>query len=333
MTKKNNDCILVVGGAGYIGSHQVDYLLQQGYQVVVLDNLSCGHRQAVSNRATFFVGDMGDASLLSDIFTRYQISAVMHFAAFSLVGESVGNPSAYYQNNVSKTLCLLDAMRMAGVQNFIFSSTAAVFGNAEYLPIDAAHPKKPINPYGKSKLMVEQILADYAAAYGMRYAILRYFNACGADPQARLGELHNPETHLIPIALQTAQGKRDKLYIFGDDYNTVDGTCCRDYVHICDLATAHLLALEKIQREDKSIEYNLGNGNGFTVRQVVDMVLKVSGADFTVEFAPRREGDSDSLIADSTAAIQSLGWQPQYSSLETIIKHAWQWEQNRQFNP
>lgn len=324
--------ILVVGGAGYIGSHQVDYLLQLGHQVIVLDNLIQGHKQAVSSRAKLIVGDMGDANLLKDIFSQYPIDAVMHFAAFSLVGESMENPSAYYQNNVSKTLCLLDAMRTAAVQYFIFSSTAAVFGNAQYNPIDIAHPKNPINPYGKSKYIVEQILADYARAYTMRYAILRYFNACGADPQGRLGELHEPETHLIPIALQTALGKREKLYIFGNDYNTIDGTCCRDYVHVCDLASAHLLALEKIQHEDINAEYNLGNGNGFTVQQVVNTVKKVSHSDFSVEFASRRVGDPDSLIADSTVAIQELNWQPQYSALESIIEHAWQWEQNRQFN-
>ncbi|MCH9705233.1 MAG: UDP-glucose 4-epimerase GalE [Proteobacteria bacterium] len=328
---KKQETILVVGGAGYIGSHMVLLLIRRNYHVVVLDDLSSGHQQAVDPAAELIIGDMADAAILQDIFNRHNISAVMHFAAFMLIDVSVANPSEYYQNNVFKTLFLLDQMRTAGINYFIFSSTAAVFGESHYLPIDNAHPKNPVNPYGSSKLMVERILADYARAYGMRYAVLRYFNACGADPQGRIGELHDPETHLIPVALQAAAGRREHFFIFGNDYDTEDGTCRRDYVHVCDLADAHLLALEKIKHEAGNVSYNLGNGNGFTVQQVVDTVKQVTGCDFIVQQQARRAGDPATLIADASNAQNELGWKPNYQDLTTIIQHAWQWEQSRVF--
>lgn len=326
------ETLLVTGGGGYIGSHMVDLLLKRGYGVVVVDDLSTGHRAAVPETVPFIAGDIGDAKLLQDIFQSRRIDAVMHFAALSRVAESMENPSAYYHSNVHKTLVLLDAMRCHGVKKFIFSSTAAVFGAAEYLPIDSSHPKNPINPYGHSKLMVEHILADYGRAYGMASAVLRYFNACGADPEGRLGDMHEHATHLIPLAMQVANGRRDMLYIYGDDYDTEDGTCRRDYVHVCDLAEAHLLALEKINQEARSVSYNLGNGSGFTVRQVVDTARQVSGRDLPVQIAGRRPGDPAALVADARAAFSELGWKPKYASLGTIIEHAWQWEQRRVFN-
>lgn len=330
----NEKHILVVGGAGYIGSHLVDLLLAENYQVTVLDDLSSGHRQAIGS-AELIAGDMADTALLQTLFRRQSISAVMHFAAFMRAEESVLNPSAYYQNNVGKTLVLLEAMRAAGVNDFIFSSSAAVFGAPTQLPITGSHPQLPINPYGRSKQMVEHILADYSAAHGLRCAALRYFNAAGAAPDGRLGELHEPETHLIPVALQTAAGKRETFTIFGTDYETADGTCCRDFIHICDIAQAHLLALKKIRRTDTPAfaAYNLGNGTGYTVRQVVDTVKDVSGVDFSVTTAPRRAGDPASLIADASDAINALGWQIYYPALSDIVRHAWQWEQNRCFNP
>ena len=330
----SNPHILVVGGAGYIGSHMVDLLLAEKFQVTVLDDLSSGHRQAVGS-AELVVGDMADTALLQEIFRRQSISAVMHFAAFMCVEESVRDPAAYYRNNVGKTLILLDALRTAGVRDLIFSSSAAVFGIPEHIPVTGTHRQQPINPYGRSKQMVEHILADYVTAYGLRCAVLRYFNAAGAAPDGRLGELHEPETHLIPLALQTAAGKRDTFYIFGSDYDTPDGTCRRDFIHICDLARAHLLTLNRLRRNDTPdyLAYNLGNGTGYTVRQVVDTVREVSGIDFPVMTAPRRAGDPAALVADATDAITALDWHIQYPSLKEIIQHAWQWEQNRCFNP
>lgn len=327
------DAILIAGGAGYIGSHCADHLRTHGYRTVILDDLSTGHRAAATaaGAAEFIRADIADTAALRDIFRRHRIAAVMHFAAFLLIDVSVANPAAYYRNNVCKTLTLLEAMREAGVRRFIFSSTCATFGKAQYLPIDDLHPQNPVNPYGASKHMVERVLADYDLAYGLKYAILRYFNACGADPRGRLGEHHDPETHLIPAALQAANGRRDGIQIYGDDYPTEDGTCKRDYIHVCDLAQAHRLALQSIQQEDRSLTCNLGTGTAFSVKQILNTVREITGRDFPVTVAPRRPGDPPELIADASAAKSRLNWQPRYTDLATIVRHAWQWEQTRQF--
>lgn len=317
--------ILVVGGAGYIGSHMVKQLAQAGSDVITLDNLSYGYRDAVKY-GEFVEGDLGDSKVLDSIFSSNDIDAVMHFAGFIQVGESVIKPSMYYHNNVSNTLTLLDTMLKHQVKNFIFSSTAAIFGEPDYTPIDEKHNRQPINPYGHSKLMIEQVLDDYDKAYGMRATCLRYFNAAGADPEGELGERHVPETHLIPLILQAASGRREDIKIFGDDYATDDGTCVRDYIHINDLCEAHSLALQKMIADDKSARYNLGNGKGFSVRRVIDVAKHVSGNDFKVNIEPRRSGDPAVLVADATLARNELNWQPKFAELEDIVKTAWQWE-------
>jgi len=324
--------VLVVGGAGYIGSHMVKYLASRGFGPVVLDNLSTGHAES-ARFGQLVVGDLADQALLDQLFSEHTFVAVMHFAAASLVGESMEHPAKYYRNNVSNTLNLLDAMVKHGVKDFIFSSTAAIFGEPQYTPIDEAHPKNPINPYGASKLMIERILEDYAAAYGLNSVSLRYFNACGADPEGDLGELHDPETHLIPLVLQAASGRRDSIKIFGSDYPTPDGTCVRDYIHIVDLCQAHHKALEKLL--DKSLSgaqaFNLGNGNGFSVKEVIETasaVVSKDGKSITVDKAERRPGDPAVLVADAKAALKILNWQPEYPSLELMVEHAWAWEQS-----
>ncbi|MGD9109226.1 MAG: UDP-glucose 4-epimerase GalE [Gammaproteobacteria bacterium] len=317
--------ILVVGGAGYIGSHMVDILRKHNYSVVVLDNLSTGYREAVLD-AEFVEGDLADRKLLKQLFNQHQFAVVMHFAACTQVGESVTNPAKYYHNNVCNTLNLLDEMLSAGVKYFIFSSSAAVYGNPEYSPIDIAHPKNPINPYGKTKLMVEQILDDYDYAYGLKSVCLRYFNAAGVEPSLRIGEYHDPETHLIPLVLQAASGRSDNVRIFGKDYDTRDGTCIRDYIHVVDLCDAHLLALANLLKDSVSKKYNLGNSNGFSVQEVVDTAKRITGRSFVVIDAPRRAGDPAVLVADATLAKQELNWQPKYADLATIIEHAWRWE-------
>jgi UDP-glucose 4-epimerase len=317
--------ILVVGGAGYIGSHMVLMLAEQGYSVVTLDNLSTGHRDAVL-AGEFIEGDLGDKILLDKLFKAHDFSAVMHFAAFIQVGESVENPAKYYQNNLAKTLNLLDSMIKHKINKFIFSSTAAVFGEPEYIPIDLDHPKNPVNPYGKSKYMIEQILQDYDQAYDLRSICLRYFNAAGADPKARLGERHDPESHLIPLILKTALKKRECIAIFGKDYNTPDGTCIRDYIHIIDLCQAHLLALNQLLNNAPSTAYNLGNGLGFSVQEVIHAAEKITGEIIAIKNAPRRAGDPARLIADSSAAKKILNWQPIYPNLEDILLHAWEFE-------
>ncbi len=319
--------VLVVGGAGYIGSHMVKQLALAGNSVITLDNLSYGYRDAVKY-GEFIEGDLGDNSLLDSIFQSGDIDAVMHFAGFIQVGESVIKPSMYYHNNVVNTHTLLDAMLRHHVKNFIFSSTAAIFGEPEYTPIDEKHNKQPINPYGHSKLMIEQILDDYDKAYGLRATCLRYFNAAGADPDGELGERHIPETHLIPLILQAASGRREDIKVFGDDYATDDGTCVRDYIHINDLCKAHSLALHQMMAQDKSARYNLGNGKGFSVKQVIDVAKQVSGNDFKVSIEPRRAGDPAILVADATLANQQLNWQPKFAQLEDIVKTAWDWEIN-----
>jgi UDP-glucose 4-epimerase len=271
-------------------------------------------------------GDLGDPSVLDYIFSNYDIDAVMHFAAFIEVAESVRDPAKYYRNNVINTTVLLNAMVQHDIEYFIFSSTAAIFGEPDYTPIDESHSKNPINPYGRSKLMVEQILQDYENAYGLKSTCLRYFNAAGADPDGELGERHQPETHLIPLILQAASGRRPTIRVFGNDYPTEDGTCIRDYIHIIDLCTAHALALEYMQQTGSSARYNLGNGQGFSVQQVIDNVRKITGKDINVTQDARRPGDPAVLVADSSLAQQQLGWQPKYNSIESIISTAWHWE-------
>lgn len=319
--------VLVVGGAGYIGSHMVKMLGQQGCHVTTLDDLSSGHRDAVLC-GDFVQGNFGDRAVLDAVLSQ-GFDAVMHFASFIQVGESVQQPDKYYRNNVTYTLGLLDAMRAHGVNKFIFSSTAATFGEPQYTPIDERHPQQPINPYGRTKLMVEQALADYDKAYGFKSVCLRYFNAAGADPQGQLGERHDPETHLIPLILQAASGRRPHISVFGQDYDTPDGTCIRDYIHINDLCSAHWLALQSLMSGQSSQAYNLGNGNGFSVQEVIDAAKQVTGRNIPVQHAPRRAGDPARLVADATQARQKLGWQPQYADLATIVLHAWAWEQKQ----
>ena len=321
--------ILVVGGAGYIGSHVVKMLATQGYNPVVYDNLSKGHREAVQGHP-FELGDLGDKTRLAEVFKKYNIEAVMHFAAFIEVGESVKEPSKYYHNNVAKVLNLLDAMHENAVRYFVFSSTAATFGEPVHPKIDETHPQKPINPYGNTKLMVEKMLEDFDTAYGLKSVALRYFNASGADDSGKIGESHTPETHLIPLVLQAAAGKRPSISVFGTDYPTPDGTCVRDYVHVNDLARAHILALEKMAKENQSLRYNLGSGNGQSVAELIAQAKEVTGVDFKVEYKGRRAGDPAVLVADSAKATRELGWKPQYD-LKQIIQTAWNWEQHRRY--
>lgn len=317
--------VLVVGGAGYIGSHMVLMLSQEGAEVIILDDLSSGHADAVLS-GKLVQGSIEDRSLLDRLFAEENFDGVMHFASFIQVGESVQHPSKYYRNNVTHTINLLDAMVRHKVRNFIFSSTAAIFGQPEYIPIDEAHPKQPINPYGRSKWMVEQVLQDYDTAYGVKSVCLRYFNAAGADPEARIGETHEPETHLIPLLLQVASGRRDSAQVFGRDYDTPDGTCIRDYIHVLDLAAVHSLALAHLIGGGRSAAYNLGNGNGFSVREVIDAVRQVTMKPVLVIDAERRAGDPARLVADSTLARTYLGWTPLHPDLSTIVSHAWNWE-------
>ncbi len=316
--------LLVVGGAGYVGSHMLKMLGRQDCRVTTLDNLSSGHRDAVLF-GDFIQGDMGDRAVLDAVLSR-GFDAVMHFASFILVGESVQQPAKYYQNNVVNTLTLLEAMRAHGVDRFIFSSTAATFGEPRYSPIDEKHPQQPINPYGRTKLMVEQVLADYEKAYGLRSVSLRYFNAAGADPDGQLGERHEPETHLIPLVLQAASGRRPSIGVFGRDYDTPDGTCVRDYIHIEDLCSAHWLALQSLMGGAGSQAYNLGNGQGFSVQEVINTAHQVTGRSIAVVNGPRRAGDPARLVADSSLIREKLGWQPHYADLATIVAHAWAWE-------
>jgi UDP-glucose 4-epimerase len=322
--------VLVIGGAGYIGSHMVKLLGQQGCSVTTLDDLSGGHRDAVLC-GDYVQGDFGNRAVLDALLSR-GFDAVMHFASFIQVGESVQRPDKYYRNNVTHTLGLLDAMRAHGVNKFIFSSTAATFGEPQYTPIDERHPQQPINPYGRTKLMVEQALADYDRAYGFKSVCLRYFNAAGADQEGQLGERHDPETHLIPLVLQAASGRRPNISVFGRDYDTPDGTCIRDYIHINDLCSAHLLALQSLMNGSPSQAYNLGNGNGFSVQEVIDTAERLTGRKIAVVNGPRRAGDPARLVADATQARQDLGWQPQFADLATIVQHAWAWEQKMAAN-
>lgn len=323
--------ILIIGGSGYIGSHTVNLLKKSGYTPIIYDNLSKGYREVSDILGVKFIeGDLGDRAKLKEVFEDEKIEAVMHFAAFIEVGESVQKPSKYYDNNVVKVLRLLDQMIESKVKYFIFSSTAATFGEPVKDKIDETHQQLPINPYGQTKLMVEKILADYDKAYGLKSVILRYFNACGSDEDGIIGESHIPETHLIPLILQAASGKRESIKIFGDDYNTKDGTCVRDFVHVYDLAKAHILGMEKMFKENKSLNYNLGSGEGFTVKEIIEKVKEVTEKDFRVEIVGKREGDPAILVADSTKAKKELGWSLEYS-LEDIIKSAWKWENNKKY--
>lgn len=320
--------ILVCGGAGYIGSHMAQWLHAHGEDVAVLDNLATGHREAVK-WGELIEADLRDPAALSDVFAHRRFDAVMHFCASSLVGESVNEPYAYYANNVAGTLNLLQAMREHGVDRLVFSSTAAVFGNPASELIDEGHPKVPINPYGASKLMVERILADAAHAYGVRSVALRYFNAAGALPEQGIGEAHRCETHLIPNVLRSALGSGGALKVFGEDYDTPDGTCVRDYVHVQDLAQAHALALDFMAREPGAHAFNLGNGQGFSVREVIAAAGEVAGRDIPFEVAPRRAGDPARLVASSRKAREVLGWKPVWTELAPIIESAWRWHREQ----
>ena len=317
--------ILVTGGAGYIGSHVVKALGEKGFEVLVVDNLSKGHKEAVLY-GKLVVADLQDKETLDAIFREFKPDAVMHFAAFIEVAESVKEPLKYYRNNTVNTMNLLEVMLRNDVNRFIFSSTAAVYGNPEKVPIPETEPVKPINPYGQSKAFVEKILQDFDRSYGLKYVSLRYFNAAGADPGGRIGESHNPETHLIPLILKTAKGERESIKIFGTDYPTPDGTCIRDYIHVDDLAEAHILALEYLLSGGNSEVFNCGYGHGFSVREVIDVAKKVTGIDFKVEETERRPGDPAILVADSSKIKGVLNWKPKFNSLEKIIQHAWNWE-------
>jgi UDP-glucose 4-epimerase len=323
--------ILVTGGAGYIGSHAVLELQRAGYEVVVLDNLSYGHRELIEQglQVKLIVGDIHDRPLLDQIFSEHTIAAVMHFAAFIAVGESVTDPAKYYENNVAGTLTLLEAMVAASVKHFVFSSTCALYGNPEFIPITEDHPQAPISPYATSKWMVERILSDFDLAYGLKSVRFRYFNAAGADPTGLLGEDHAPETHLIPLVLLTALGKLPAIKIFGTDYSTPDGTCIRDYIHVTDLAQAHVLGLQYLQNGGASEVFNLGNGNGFSVREVISAAHKVTGRKIAIVESDRRPGDPPILVGSSEKAQKTLGWRPQYADLTVILEHAWQWHQKR----
>lgn len=323
----NRTTILVTGGAGYIGSHCVLALQESGFDVIVLDNLVYGHRESVEalEHVKLIEGDISDRPLLDQIFNQNPISAVLHFAAYAYVGESVTDPGKYYRNNVAGTLTLLEAMVAAQVKHIVFSSTCASYGTPQQVPIDETHPQSPINPYGMSKLMVEQILEDFSTAYDLRSVRFRYFNAAGADPQGRVGEDHNPETHLIPLVLQTALGQREAITIFGTDYDTPDGTCIRDYIHVTDLAQAHVLGLNYLQQGGSTNVFNLGNGDGFSVREIIETAKRVSDRPINVIEGLRRAGDPAILIGSAEKAKQILGWQPQYSGIDTMIEHAWKW--------
>lgn len=318
--------ILVCGGAGYIGAHMVRYLVKHGHEAVVLDNLSTGHREAVPE-GRLEVADLLEPSSLRAVFARHAFDGVIHFCARSLVGESVAKPYAYYENNVTGTLNLLQAMQEAGVSRLVFSSTAAVFGNPEAALISETHPTRPINPYGASKLMVERILADAAHAYGLSSTALRYFNAAGADPDGGIGEAHDPETHLIPNVLKAALGQGRGLRVFGSDYETRDGTCVRDYIHVNDLASAHLLALQYMQMNPGAHVFNLGNGQGFTVLEVIEAARRITGRTIDYVQEARRPGDPSVLVASSEKARQVLGWQPLFIDMGDIIETAWRWHQ------
>lgn len=316
--------ILIVGGAGYIGSHINKELTKQGYKTVVFDNLSSGKKDLVK-WGEFFEGDLGNIENIREVFKKYPIEAVFHFAAFKAVGESVVDPQKYYINNVSNALNLFKVMMENKVDKFIFSSSAAVYGEPQYMPLDEKHPQSPINPYGETKLITEHIMRDYSSAYGFKYVSLRYFNACGADLDGETGEWQGSSSNLIPLVLDAAIGAREEIGVFGTDYPTPDGTCIRDYIHVTDLADAHVLALKYLMDGGQSDCFNLGNGKGFSVKEVIDMAKKVTQIDFKVTPKDRRAGDPPELIADASKAKNVLKWEPKYFDLETIISSAWNW--------
>lgn len=320
----NNGYILIVGGAGYIGSHVNKLLSERGYKTLVFDNLSYGHREFVK-WGEFVLGDLADREQLKLVFDKYHIEAVMHFAAFAYVGESVIEPAKYYRNNVLNTHNLLDVMREFGVKYFIFSSTCATYGTPQEIPITEICPQKPINPYGKSKLMVEEILKDFDTAYGIKNVSLRYFNAAGADPDSEIGERHDPEAHLIPLVLDAVIGKREDVKIFGTDYDTPDGTCIRDYIHVVDLADAHILALEYLFSGSKSEVFNLGNGKGFSVKEIIETAQKITGKYIKTVESDRRAGDPPVLIGNAEKARNVLRWKIKYDTIHAIIETAWNW--------
>lgn len=315
--------ILVTGGAGYIGSVVVEDLRTKGQNVVVLDNLVYGHRKAVDPAVPFFEGNIGDKQLVEKILKAHEIEACMHFSAFAYVGESVEKPQIYFENNFVQTLHLLDVLIANNVGKFIFSSTCATYGEPEKIPIDEAHRQAPLNPYGWSKLMVEQVLQSYDKAYGLKFVALRYFNACGATEKH--GEHHEPETHLIPLVLFAAQGRKDSISVFGDDYPTPDGTAIRDYIHVSDLSDAHILALKYLDGGGNSEFINLGNGSGYSVSKVIDAARKITGKEIESRVAARRAGDPSRLVADAKRAKELLGWNPKFPDIESIIESAWNW--------
>ncbi len=322
--------ILVVGGAGYIGSHTNKELNRRGYQTLIYDNLVYGHKESVK-WGKLEVGDLAEEEHLERIFQENPIDAVLHFAAYAYVGESVAKPAKYYKNNVCNTIQLLDIMRKYQVNHIIFSSTCATYGVPDKMPITEDMPQKPVNPYGATKWMVERILEDYRKAYGINYCCLRYFNAAGADPEGELGESHMPETHLIPLILDAASGKRESISIFGTDYPTKDGTCVRDYIHVSDLADAHIRALEYLIKGGESSCFNLGNGNGDSVRHVIEVAKQVTGREIKVKEEKRRAGDPPILIGSAKKAAKVLGWEPRYAEIETIMEHAWKWHENKEY--
>ncbi|MBX0357802.1 UDP-glucose 4-epimerase GalE [Halobacillus sp. Nhm2S1] len=319
--------VLVCGGAGYIGSHAVAQLLDQGETVIVVDNLQTGHRPAVLDGAKLYDGDLRDETFLNTVFRENDIDAVLHFAADSLVGESVEKPLQYYDNNVGGATSLLKTMAAHDVKRIVFSSTAAVYGEPEQIPIQENDPTMPTNPYGETKLAIEKMLKWAEQAYSIQYTVLRYFNVAGADVKGRIGEDHRPETHLIPIVLQVALGQREKIMIFGDDYPTADGTCIRDYIHVEDLVAAHLQAIDRLKKGGASAIYNLGNGQGFSVKEIIGAVRKVTGHPVPAEVAPKRPGDPAQLVASSEKARKELGWEPHYPEVEKMIESAWKWFQ------
>lgn len=319
--------VLICGGAGYIGSHMAKLLRKEGIPHAIFDNLERGHRAATAG-SELIEGDLRNPEDIGRVLESGQFDAVIHFAAYIEVGESVQDPAKFWQNNVAAVWNLLEGCRKAGFQRVIFSSTAAVYGEPQAVPIPEDHPTNPANPYGETKLAVERMLAAYDRAYGIKSIALRYFNACGADPEGELGEDHRPETHLIPRVLQAASGQADSVTVFGDDYETKDGTCIRDYVHVWDLASAHLLALRYLETKGRSDRFNLGSGQGFSVREVIEAARSVTGRDIEVQIGPRREGDPARLVADSSRARSELGWQPQFDDVEVCVGHAWSWMQS-----
>lgn len=318
--------ILVTGGAGYVGSHTVAELLRQKHEVVVFDNLVYGHKEAVT--CPLVVGDLLHKEEVKAVFAENKFDGVIHFAAYSQAGESMKEPAKYFENNLQGGLNLLEAMKMAGVNKIVFSSSCAIHGYPEKLPVSEESPKKPVSVYGESKLMFEKILSWYDQLFGIKNICLRYFNACGAAMDGTIGEDHNPETHIIPVAMQVVLGIREKFMIFGDDYKTPDGTCVRDYIHVDDLATAHTAALKYLSEKNESNYFNIGTGNGYSNKQIIEEIKKVAGVDFKVELASRREGDPDAIYADNSKAKNILGWEPKCSAIETVIKTAWNWHKN-----